>query len=661
MKKYCLELNSNIHVLNPKVIGNKAYNLARFMGTARVPNGFIVTTAVYDSLRKVLSDNGIFEYAKLYVNGKLSEDAYLNKISECFKDIRLEPQIQNEIINQAKTIGGHLVVRSSAVQEDSLNESFAGIFDSFLDVKPSDVGVAIINVYKSLFSPRAIKYITEKGLDIEKMEMACIVQEFISNAKYGVGFFFEKGGNKYYVIEAVTNDPSGITAGSKKHDTYVVDIKSNKILKYTANSLKSVLFDFEIEEITTLMKNIGNEIFPLDIEWAYSQKGLFLLQARPLTTTIPIGYGNQLFSGLPASSGICSGEAVIYNPEKPNNLTKGKDKILVVRDLPIENSQIIKDFGGVIVELAGVTSHIAILAREYKIPCVVGLDKATEMIKPLEHIKLDGNSGTVISLDRKGLIITNKVEAEYPKPDKLFTFRMNSEVFVIEKDANAIILHYNPLVHEEIKDVVKGIYQKFKVPVLSGSSDVWGRYWILLEVSECDKKIENYIYKGIKAVKAFDIDEIDSMINKLLKLASIYYTKSELMYIDYKKNKNGSIQSIIKALYYSYYAYSYWSITSNVMLRDSVENALLEELDEEKKSKLREYVDKINLDEHHPLHKIGDNIVHLIDDIYFMMKVNKVNMPESFYKLKNLVSDCWHLRSHRAKETGETKRKERIV
>jgi len=259
------------------------------------------------------------------------------------------------------------------------------------------------------------------------------------------------------------------------------------------------------------------------------------------------------------------------------------------------------------------------------------------------------------------LIVTNKVEAEYPKPDKLFTIKMNGEVFVVEKDVNAIILHYNSLVHEEIKDVVKSIYQKFKVPVLSGSSDVWERYWILLEVSECDKKIENYIYKGIKAVKAFDIDKIDSMISELLKLASIYYTKSELMYIDYKKNKNGNIQSIMKALYYSYYAYSYWCIASNVMLRDSVENALLDELVEEEKSKLREYVDKINLDEHHPLHKIGGNIVHLIDDIYFMIKVNKVNMPESFYKLRDLVLDCWHLRTHRAKGIDETKRKERIV
>jgi len=334
MKKYCLELNSNIHILSPEVIGNKAYNLARFIGTAEVPNGFVVTTAVYDSLRKVLSDRGIFEYAKLYANGKLSEDAYLDKISECFQDIRLEPEMQNEIINQAKTIGEHLVVRSSAVQEDSLTESFAGIFDSLLDVKPSDIGVAIINVYKSLFSPRAIKYITEKGLDIEKMGMACIVQEFISNAKYGVGFFFEKGSNKYYVIEAVTNDPSGITAGSKKHDTYVINTKSNKILKYNASSLKNILFDFEIEEITTLMENIGNEIFPLDIEWAYSQKGLFLLQARPLTTTIPIKYGNQLFSGLPASGGICSGEAVIYNSDKPNNLIKGKDKICLLYTSP---------------------------------------------------------------------------------------------------------------------------------------------------------------------------------------------------------------------------------------------------------------------------------------------------------------------------------------
>jgi len=71
MKKCCLELNSSIRVLNPKLIGNKAYNLIRFIGTAKVPKGFVVTTAVYDSLRKVLSDKSIFEYAKLYANGEI--------------------------------------------------------------------------------------------------------------------------------------------------------------------------------------------------------------------------------------------------------------------------------------------------------------------------------------------------------------------------------------------------------------------------------------------------------------------------------------------------------------------------------------------------------------------------------------------------------------
>jgi phosphohistidine swiveling domain-containing protein len=634
MKEYCLELNAKVHKLNLKLVGNKAYNLAKFVETVKVPKGFIVTTYVYNSLRKVLSDKGVFRYAKLYADDKLSKAAYLAKISECFRDIEFKASVQDEILNWAKRIGGRLVVRSSATQEDLSARSFAGIFDSFLDVKPLDVPIAIKNVFKSMFSPRAIKYIVENGMQIEKMEMACIVQEFIPNAKYGVGFFFEKMANKYCVIEAVIHDPAGITSGSKKHDTYIKNIKSNDILHYNAESSKSILFDFEIEDIIKLMKNIGNKIFPLDIEWAYTYEGLFLLQARAITTTIPIRYGNQSFNCLGVSSGTCSGEAVIYDSEKSDNLIKGKNKILVAGDLPIEDSQIIKDFGGVVLELAGITSHVAILAREYKIPCITGLDKATQIIKQSEHIQIDGNSGAVTFLDRKGLIANNKFKAAYAKPDKLFIFEMKGNALVVEKYSEVVILHYNPSVHKGIRDIVKSVHQKFNLPVLNGSVDVWQRYWILLEVSGCDKKIAKDIYKGVKVIKSLDINKIDFMVNKFLRLASIYYMKSELMYIMYKRNKNGkSIKSIRSALYYSYYAFSYWGIASNVMLRDGMENALLDEPDERKKSKLQGYVYKINLDEQHPLHKIGDNIVHLIDDIYVTMKEDKINVPQPFCKL----------------------------
>ncbi len=637
MEDCCLELNATTHILNPKVVGNKAFNLAKFIKIAKVPKGFVVTTYIYNSLRKVLSDRGAFRYAKLYANDKLSKVAYLDKISECFQDIEFEASVQDEILDRAKRIGEHLVVRSSATQEDSLIGSFAGIFDSFLDVKPLDVSTAVKNVFKSMFSPRAIKYIIENRVNIEKIEMACIVQEFIPNAKYGVGFFFEKEANRYCVIEAATNDPSGVTGGSKKHDTYIKNIKSNDILRYNAESLKGILFDFEIEDIIKLMKSIGNKVFPLDIEWAYTNEGLFLLQARVLTTTIPIRYGNQSFSCLGVSSGTCSGEAVIFGSEKSDNLIKGKNKILVATDLPIEDSQIIKDFGGVIIELAGITSHVAILAREYKIPCIAGLDKAAQIIRQSEHIRIDGSSGAITFLDRKGLIANNKLKAAYAKPDELLIFEIKGNVLVVEKDSDVVILHHNPSVHEGIRDIVKSIHQKFNMPVLNGSVDVWQRYWILLEVSECDKKIEGDIHKGVRLVKSFDIDKIDFMMSKLLKLASIYYMKSELMYIRYKQNKNSNrIKSIMEALYYSYYAFSYWGIASNVMLRDSIENALLDESDERKKSKLHGYAYKINLDEHHPLHKIGNNIVHLIDSIYITIEENKINTPKPFCKLWEL-------------------------
>lgn len=631
MTKYCLNLNDNIARSNQELIGNKAYNLAKFFDMTNIPRGFIVTTRAYDSYMKILLKKDIFKYSKMYVDGKLSKHNYLAKISTCFKDVALESSIQDEILKFAKHLQSPLVIRSSATCEDSHTMSFAGIFDTFLNVKTQDINSFVGKVFASIFNPRAVKYAIENGMDISKIKMACIIQEMVSEAKFGVGFFFEEDGSRYHVIEAAVNDPSGITAGSKSHDTYIKNVKSDEIIRYKSESSKSTLFDFEIEDIITLMKTVGNELFPLDLEWAYSRDGPILLQARILTTTIPIKYNNQSFGCLPISSGKCSGEAVIFNSAKINDLPKGNDKILVAGELPIEDSNIIKRYGGVIIELAGITSHVAILAREYKVPCIAGLDRATEIIKPSEHIQIDGTAGTVTLLDRKGIVVNKMFKAVYAKPENFSLFKMKNDVLIVEKNNNEIILHYDPLIHKEIRNNVINIQNKFRKPVLTGAADVWQRYWMLLEVCEYDKKIKNYLYKATEAIKSFDINEIDLMVNNLLKFSSISYKKSELAL---KHHKKGEFKFLIAALYHSYYAFAYWNIACNAMLRDGIENALIDETNAQKLLKMKAYIFKINLDETHPIHRIGDEIVNLIGEVYNAMRTDGRKIPESFSEIK---------------------------
>ncbi|UUZ86222.1 hypothetical protein LJK88_24110 [Paenibacillus sp. P26] len=57
---------------------------------------------------------------------------------------------------------------------------------------------------------------------------------------------------------------------------------------------------------------------------------------------------------------------------------------------------------GLVMEVGGLMTHGAVVAREYGLPAVVGVDGATERIRDGDRIRLDGSRGYVLVLERKG-------------------------------------------------------------------------------------------------------------------------------------------------------------------------------------------------------------------------------------------------------------------
>ncbi len=175
-------------------------------------------------------------------------------------------------------------VRSSAVDEDSASDSFAGVHDSFLNIPKKYVVKYIEKVYDSAFTERAIDYRKTRELSSDDIKIAVVIQEMVDAEFAGV----------INTINPVTDNPDEIVIsvtrglgdkivdGTDSGTTYVVNqdkvrIEGNDILG--AKPLRKIVqFTKEIATKTTSFQ---------DIEFAYSRGKVYFLQARAITT-----YGN---------------------------------------------------------------------------------------------------------------------------------------------------------------------------------------------------------------------------------------------------------------------------------------------------------------------------------------------------------------------------------
>jgi pyruvate,water dikinase len=297
----------------PKVseLGGKGYSLAvLFNNGFNIPRGFIIISeAFFEYLRK----NNMMERVQ-----KLSSEIDENNFREKSMEIRnliLSGEIQENIKSEIKEALSKLnvryvSVRSSAVSEDSLRASFAGLHDTFLNVK-AEANSVLKNVKKcwaSLFNDRAVIYRIKKK--IPHLEgMAVIVQEMIPAEVSGVAFTIHPMNDKFLLIEASYGIGDIVVGGRVDPDDYVVDRKTLEIVKRKIGSKnimtviegekietvnverklaeKQALSDDEIREIAKISLKVEKIFsYPQDIEWSVHSNKLWLLQSRAITGAI---------------------------------------------------------------------------------------------------------------------------------------------------------------------------------------------------------------------------------------------------------------------------------------------------------------------------------------------------------------------------------------
>jgi pyruvate,water dikinase len=201
-----------------------------------------------------------------------------------------------------------VVVRSSAPGEDSSHTSFAGLHDSYVNVKgPESILDHIRLVWASLWSDGALLYRQELGLDFENSTMAVLVQEIITGEKSGVAFGKNPNNESQAVIESVYGLNAGMVDGTVEPDRWILDRKTGKILSRTPVTREKrvlpsdlgirleplpgrlskdpPLGDEEVHDVFNLARKAETLfVAPQDVEWTFRGNSLYILQSRPITT-----------------------------------------------------------------------------------------------------------------------------------------------------------------------------------------------------------------------------------------------------------------------------------------------------------------------------------------------------------------------------------------
>lgn len=184
--------------------------------------------------------------------------------------------------------GGCLAVRSSAVCEDGAEHSYAGQFESYLNVPPADVFSAVEQVWASAAGDRVTAYQRERGAKKEPVRIAVLVQRMLDPVVAGVAFGADPvtGDEKTVVIGAVAGCGEALVSGQETGETLHVDERGNVSSRVTPETVSGPLVDDELAgSVADLVRAVGRERGAhQDIEWAWAENRLFLLQSRPITT-----------------------------------------------------------------------------------------------------------------------------------------------------------------------------------------------------------------------------------------------------------------------------------------------------------------------------------------------------------------------------------------
>jgi pyruvate,water dikinase len=435
------------------LVGGKNANLGEMIKNLsylgiNIPDGFIITSNAYDlfinyndiatKIDSIINNTDIDNIAELCKNSKIIRNLFYNSnFPQNLEELIISSynqMSQNEIDNLVD-----VAVRSSGTSEDLPDASFAGQQDTFLNVKGHQELLNKIKAcFASLYTDRAISYRKTMGVSNTSSKLAICVQKMARSdlGCSGVAFSLDPdtGFDKVIVINSSYGLGELVVSGQIKPDEFIVSKelgtiidkklgnKINKMVyslterieiipvaqeeqnKFSLSDDKILLLAKWVKDIEEYYSNLYNKWCPMDIEWAYDGKELYIIQARPETIhskknacelleyKLKLDGSNPkvIVKGIAVGSMIGTGKVrKIHSLEQEFN----KGDVLVSNYTDPTYEPFMKIASAIITDKGGRTSHAAIVSRELGVPAIVGCDNAMSILNDGDEITIDCSQG----------------------------------------------------------------------------------------------------------------------------------------------------------------------------------------------------------------------------------------------------------------------------
>jgi len=385
-----------------RLAGTKMANLGEaWWGVVgpEIPDGFVITSRAF---ARFMEHNSLWSVVDRIDPVAASGNPFVladhsRRVRDAVLAAAIPPEIEEEVeetLSAMPDLGAAtFAVRSSSISEDT-SASHAGQYHSELHVERRSLFDAYRKVVASAFDESAVSYRVQVGLPACDTFMAVGCMTMVEARCSGIMFsrdYFQRDADR--VVISVTAGVSDGVASGLRMAGEELGVDGGKPGSASSSFLDALEIAQLVKTARMLERYFGR---PQDIEWAIDNSGhVFLLQVRPMSfaerAPVPeIGHGLEplVSGGMPACPGAGSGP-VLQVPRMEDLGDVPQGSILVARHASPALSRVMERCAAIVTEVGSPTGHTAILAREFDVPCVVGMDGALDVLHAGRIVTVD--------------------------------------------------------------------------------------------------------------------------------------------------------------------------------------------------------------------------------------------------------------------------------